>query len=132
VVFDYTAYNEQGRRIDTTYTKGAPARTRLGIQGLIPGAAPRGCASDKPGGAQSAETLLRARIVRQTSGRLEDVDGCNAYSGWGSPPGQSSPKQQFSWLVPALAIPTRSCTAGSLQLGSPAVGQASSWAPAGC
>ena len=39
VVFDYTAYNEQGRRIDTTYTKGAPARTRLGIQGLIPGAA---------------------------------------------------------------------------------------------
>jgi hypothetical protein len=40
VVFDYTAYNEQGRRIDTTYTKGAPARTRLGIQGLIPGAAP--------------------------------------------------------------------------------------------
>lgn len=38
VVFDYTAYNEQGRRIDTTYTKGAPARTRVGIQGLIPGA----------------------------------------------------------------------------------------------
>lgn len=37
VVFDYTAYNEQGRRIDTTYSKGAPARTRLGIQGLIPG-----------------------------------------------------------------------------------------------
>lgn len=39
VVFDYTAYNEQGRRIDTTYSKGAPARTRIGIQGLIPGAA---------------------------------------------------------------------------------------------
>ncbi len=37
VVFDYTAYNEQGRRIDTTYSKSAPARTRLGIQGLIPG-----------------------------------------------------------------------------------------------
>lgn len=37
VVFDYTAYNEQGRRIDSTYNKSAPARTRLGIQGLIPG-----------------------------------------------------------------------------------------------
>jgi len=39
VVFDYTAYNEQGRRIDSTYGKGQPARTRVGIQGLIPGAA---------------------------------------------------------------------------------------------
>jgi FKBP-type peptidyl-prolyl cis-trans isomerase len=37
VVFDYTAYNESGGAIDSTYRKGRPAETRLGIQGLIPG-----------------------------------------------------------------------------------------------
>ena len=37
VVFHYTAYNESGRRIDSSYQKGQPARTRMGIQGLIPG-----------------------------------------------------------------------------------------------
>ena len=39
VTFDYTAYNESGSRIDSTYTKGRPAQTRLGINGLIPGEA---------------------------------------------------------------------------------------------
>lgn len=39
VTFDYTAYNESGSRIDSTYTKGRPAQTRLGIDGLIPGEA---------------------------------------------------------------------------------------------
>lgn len=38
VLFHYTAYNESGRRIDSSYQKGSPARTRMGIQGLIPGA----------------------------------------------------------------------------------------------
>ena len=37
VLFHYTAYNESGRRIDSSYQKGVPARTRMGIQGLIPG-----------------------------------------------------------------------------------------------
>ena len=37
VTFDYTAYNESGLRIDSTYQKGRPAQTRLGINGLIPG-----------------------------------------------------------------------------------------------
>eukprot|EP00899_Mesostigma_viride_P018824 jgi/Mesvir1/26943/Mv20664-RA.1 len=37
VVFDYIAYNENGKRIDSTYNKGQPAQTRLGISGMIPG-----------------------------------------------------------------------------------------------
>lgn len=37
VTFDYVAYNENGNRIDSSYTKGRPASTRLGINGLIPG-----------------------------------------------------------------------------------------------
>lgn len=37
VVFDYTGYNESGAVIDSTYRRGAPAQTRLGIAGLIPG-----------------------------------------------------------------------------------------------
>jgi FKBP-type peptidyl-prolyl cis-trans isomerase len=37
VVFDYTAYNESGAVIDSSYRKGRAAETRLGIQGLIPG-----------------------------------------------------------------------------------------------
>ena len=40
VAFHYTAYNESGRRIDSSYQKGQPARTRMGIQGLIPGQLP--------------------------------------------------------------------------------------------
>ena len=39
VTFQYTAYNENGNRIDSSYSKGRPASTRLGINGLIPGAA---------------------------------------------------------------------------------------------
>jgi hypothetical protein len=38
VTFQYTAYNENGSRIDSSYSKGRPASTRLGINGLIPGA----------------------------------------------------------------------------------------------
>jgi len=37
VRFHYVAYNENGRTIDSTYRSGEPARTRLGIAGLIPG-----------------------------------------------------------------------------------------------
>ena len=37
VTFQYTAYNESGSRIDSSYRQGRPASTRLGINGLIPG-----------------------------------------------------------------------------------------------
>ncbi|GMH33509.1 hypothetical protein BSKO_01343 [Bryopsis sp. KO-2023] len=37
VTFEYTGFNESGARIDSTYLKGYPAQTRLGLNGLIPG-----------------------------------------------------------------------------------------------
>ena len=37
VTFEYVAYNENGGTIDSTYRKGQPASTRLGINGMIPG-----------------------------------------------------------------------------------------------
>ena len=37
VTFDYTGYNENGARIDSTYRRGAPAEVRLGTGTLIPG-----------------------------------------------------------------------------------------------
>jgi hypothetical protein len=49
VSFDYTAYNESGARIDSSYTKGRPATVRLGIGGLIPGFE-LGLRSMRPGG----------------------------------------------------------------------------------
>lgn len=49
VVFDYTAYNESAAIIDSSYRKGEAARTRLGIQGLIPGFE-LGVRSMRPGG----------------------------------------------------------------------------------
>ncbi len=39
VVFHYTGYNESGTLIDSSYRQGRPAQTRLGIAGMIPGAA---------------------------------------------------------------------------------------------
>ncbi|KAF5835318.1 hypothetical protein DUNSADRAFT_7550 [Dunaliella salina] len=37
VVFHYNGYNESGALIDSSYRKGRPAQTRLGVAGLIPG-----------------------------------------------------------------------------------------------
>eukprot|EP00270_Netrium_digitus_P021109 TRINITY_DN8899_c0_g1_i1.p1 TRINITY_DN8899_c0_g1~~TRINITY_DN8899_c0_g1_i1.p1 ORF type:complete len:383 (-),score=103.29 TRINITY_DN8899_c0_g1_i1:221-1315(-) len=37
VEFHYIGYNESGRRIDSTYLQGRPAKTRFGINGMIPG-----------------------------------------------------------------------------------------------
>jgi FKBP-type peptidyl-prolyl cis-trans isomerase len=37
VTFAYSAYNESGGFIDSTYRKGKEAVTQLGIKGLIPG-----------------------------------------------------------------------------------------------
>ena len=37
VTFEYVAYNENGGTIDSTFRKGVPASTRLGINGMIPG-----------------------------------------------------------------------------------------------
>lgn len=49
VAFDYTGYNESAAVIDSSYQKGAPAETRLGIKGMIPGFE-LGVASMKAGG----------------------------------------------------------------------------------
>jgi len=38
VEFHYSAYNENGARVDSSFSKGKPAKTRMGIKGLIPGA----------------------------------------------------------------------------------------------
>lgn len=37
VTFHYVGYNESGRRIDSTYLQGAPARIRMGTNALVPG-----------------------------------------------------------------------------------------------
>jgi hypothetical protein len=38
VVFQYTGYNESGGVIDSSYRQRRPAQTRVGINGMIPGA----------------------------------------------------------------------------------------------
>ena len=47
--FEYVAYNENGGTIDSTYRRGEPASTRLGINGMIPGFE-LGLKDMKPGG----------------------------------------------------------------------------------
>lgn len=37
IIFHYIGYNETGRRVDSTYQQGQPARTRIGIKAMIPG-----------------------------------------------------------------------------------------------
>lgn len=37
VTFHYIGYNESGRRIDSTYLQGSPAKVRLGNKALVPG-----------------------------------------------------------------------------------------------
>lgn len=37
VIFQYVGYNESGRRIDSTYLQGTPAKVRMGTNALIPG-----------------------------------------------------------------------------------------------
>lgn len=49
VKFHYIGYNENGRRIDSSYQQGEPARTRVGIKGMIPGFE-EGIRTMKPGG----------------------------------------------------------------------------------
>lgn len=39
MTFNYVGYNESGRRIDSTYLQGAPARIRMGTNALVPGEA---------------------------------------------------------------------------------------------
>ena len=56
-MFHYAAYNESGRRIDSSYQKGQPARTRMGIQGLIPGEA----SGLRPAAAAVTSGLIYAR-----------------------------------------------------------------------
>eukprot|EP00239_Pterosperma_sp_CCMP1384_P012515 CAMPEP_0197860748 /NCGR_PEP_ID=MMETSP1438-20131217/36354_1 /TAXON_ID=1461541 /ORGANISM="Pterosperma sp., Strain CCMP1384" /LENGTH=299 /DNA_ID=CAMNT_0043477727 /DNA_START=137 /DNA_END=1039 /DNA_ORIENTATION=- len=49
VRFHYTAYNENGATIDSTFRQGKPAQTQLGIGGMIPGFE-MGIRGMKPGG----------------------------------------------------------------------------------
>ncbi|XP_020519226.1 peptidyl-prolyl cis-trans isomerase FKBP20-2, chloroplastic isoform X2 [Amborella trichopoda] len=49
VTFHYTGYNESGRRIDSTYLQGSPARIRLGTNALVPGFE-EGIQDMRPGG----------------------------------------------------------------------------------
>ncbi|KAL3833070.1 hypothetical protein ACJIZ3_007806 [Penstemon smallii] len=49
VTFHYVGYNEAGRRIDSTYLQGSPAKVRLGNNALIPGFE-EGIRDMKPGG----------------------------------------------------------------------------------
>lgn len=37
VTFHYVGYNESGRRIDSTYFQGSPAKIRMGTNALVPG-----------------------------------------------------------------------------------------------
>ncbi|XP_059633868.1 peptidyl-prolyl cis-trans isomerase FKBP20-2, chloroplastic [Cornus florida] len=49
VTFHYVGYNESGRRIDSTYLQGTPAKIRLGNNALVPGFE-QGIQDMKPGG----------------------------------------------------------------------------------
>ncbi|KAH1241475.1 Peptidyl-prolyl cis-trans isomerase FKBP20-2, chloroplastic [Glycine max] len=49
VTFHYIGYNESGRRIDSTYLQGSPAKIRMGTKGLVPGFE-EGIKDMRPGG----------------------------------------------------------------------------------
>ncbi|KAI8530888.1 hypothetical protein RHMOL_Rhmol11G0095000 [Rhododendron molle] len=49
VTFHYVGYNESGRRIDSTYLQGSPAKIRMGTKGLVPGFE-EGILDMRPGG----------------------------------------------------------------------------------
>ncbi|XP_010052984.3 peptidyl-prolyl cis-trans isomerase FKBP20-2, chloroplastic [Eucalyptus grandis] len=49
VTFHYIGYNESGRRIDSTYLQGSPAKIRMGTNGLVPGFE-EGIQDMRPGG----------------------------------------------------------------------------------
>lgn len=49
VVFHYVGYNESGRKVDSSYQQGQPAKTRIGINAMIPGFE-EGLRTMKPGG----------------------------------------------------------------------------------
>lgn len=49
VTFHYVGYNESGRRIDSTYLQGTPAKIRMGTKGLVPGFE-EGIQDMRPGG----------------------------------------------------------------------------------
>ncbi|CAA6656409.1 unnamed protein product [Spirodela intermedia] len=49
VTFHYVGYNESGRRIDSTYAQGSPAKIRMGTKVLVPGFE-EGIRDMRPGG----------------------------------------------------------------------------------
>ncbi|KAK9148489.1 hypothetical protein Scep_007246 [Stephania cephalantha] len=52
VTFHYVGYNESGRRIDSTYLQGSPAKIRMGTKALVPDDSgfEKGIQDMKPGG----------------------------------------------------------------------------------
>jgi hypothetical protein len=66
ITFNYTAYNESGAVIDTTYTKDRPATIRLGIGGMIPGIRPRPETRDPDPRPETQTRNLRHRPGTQT------------------------------------------------------------------
>ena len=78
MVFEYTAYNENGGRIDSTRKQGRPARTRLGIQGMIPGFE-EGIKSMRQGGkrrARAAGPSLRELCAAAEGGPATRLSSC--------------------------------------------------------
>eukprot|EP00250_Pteridium_aquilinum_P029641 c39886_g1_i1 orf=311-1138(-) len=49
IIFHYIGYNESGRKVDSSYQQGQPAKTRIGINAMIPGFE-EGLRTMKPGG----------------------------------------------------------------------------------
>ncbi|TKY68938.1 Peptidyl-prolyl cis-trans isomerase FKBP20-2 [Spatholobus suberectus] len=49
ITFHYVGYNESGRRIDSTYLRGSPAKIRMGNKALVPGFE-EGIRDMRPGG----------------------------------------------------------------------------------
>ncbi|KAJ7546804.1 hypothetical protein O6H91_08G055300 [Diphasiastrum complanatum] len=88
VIFHYTGYNESGRRVDSSYQQGQPAKTRIGIKGMIPGFE-EGIKSMKPGGKRrivvppelgppvGPSTFFSAKQFEVFDVELLDVKDCN-------------------------------------------------------
>jgi FKBP-type peptidyl-prolyl cis-trans isomerase len=93
--FNYVAYNENGGTIDSTYRRGAPASTRLGINGMIPGFE-LGIKDMRPGGKRriivppelgpptGPATFFSAKQWEVFDIELLDVKSCSRAGGLGS------------------------------------------------
>ncbi|OMO69557.1 hypothetical protein CCACVL1_19410 [Corchorus capsularis] len=69
VTFHYIGYNESGRRIDSTYLQGSPARIHMGTNAVFPGFE-EGIKNMKPGGKR------RIIIPPELGPPVSDCDAC--------------------------------------------------------